>query len=603
MMQFELPKERPSIIKVIGVGGGGSNAVNYMYKLGIKGVEFLVCNTDHQALDISPVPNKIQLGPSLTEGRGAGALPEVGKNAAIENIDELKEILRQNTKMVFITAGMGGGTGTGAAPIIAGVAREMGILTVGIVTIPFAFEGKKRKAQADAGIEELKENVDTLLVICNEKLREIHGNLKLSEAFGHADNILAVAAKSIAEIITTTMHINVDFADIQTVMKSSGVAIMGSASAEGENRAMTAVKNALDSPLLNDNDIVGARYILLNITSCDVEVSMDEMGEITDYIQEQAGQTAEVIMGVGTDETLGNRIGVTIIATGFKTKDQLVNVSSKPEEKVIYNLNEEVKPVPTPTATTILANQITSFEKSAEPVKATVAQAPSPSPSPVVVPMAPFFRTSVQPAPAPTTQVSGSVNNLVQNANEQEEQRIVHNLLSDEEISDRAALNQNRTTQPVAETTKTQEPEFTVNHPEMAIESDVTFEFEINSEVVEEFTPEPPVVAVNPTPPPIVHNFPGPPPVRKQEIELESEDPFHKAQERIRKLKEMSMKVNTPGGLVDLEREPAYKRRNITLNDVPSSTENEVSRFTLTNDKDNKPEIKSNNSFLHDRVD
>jgi len=602
-MQFELPKERPSIIKVIGVGGGGSNAVNYMYKLGIKGVEFLVCNTDHQALDISPVPNKIQLGPSLTEGRGAGALPEVGKNAAIENIDELKEILRQNTKMVFITAGMGGGTGTGAAPIIAGVAREMGILTVGIVTVPFAFEGKKRKAQADAGIEELKQNVDTLLVICNEKLREIHGNLKLTEAFGHADNILAVAAKSIAEIITSTMHINVDFADIQTVMKSSGVAIMGSASAEGENRAMCAVKSALDSPLLNDNDIVGARYILLNITSCDVEVSMDEMGEITDYVQEQAGQTAEVIMGVGNDETLGNRIGVTIIATGFKTKDQLVNVSSKPEEKVIFKLNEEVKAAPVPTATTVLGNQIASYEKVAEPVKVAVTPPPSPSPSPVV-PMAPFFRAHIQPLSAPSQPAPSQENNQFQNPNVQaEEVRIVHNLLSDEEISDRAALNQNRTVQPVAETTKQQEPELIVNMPEMTIENDITFEFEVNSTVIEEFAPEPPVIAATPSPAPIIHNFPGPPPARKHEVEFESEDPFHKAQERIRKLKEMSMKVNTPGGLVDLEKEPAYKRRNIQLNDVPSSTENEVSRFTLTNDKDNKPEIKSNNSFLHDRVD
>ena len=217
MMQFELPKERPSIIKVIGVGGGGSNAVNYMYRLGIKGVDFLVCNTDHQALDISPVPTKVQLGPSLTEGRGAGSIPEVGKKAAIENVEEIREILNENTKMVFITAGMGGGTGTGAAPIIAGIAREMGILTVAIVTVPFAFEGRKRKAQADAGIEDLKKNVDTLLVICNDKLREIHGDLKLTEAFGHADNILAIAAKSIAEIITTTLHINVDFADIQTV--------------------------------------------------------------------------------------------------------------------------------------------------------------------------------------------------------------------------------------------------------------------------------------------------------------------------------------------------------------------------------------------------
>ena len=606
-MQFELPKERPSIIKVIGVGGGGSNAVNHMYRLGIKGVEFLVCNTDHQALDISPVPNKIQLGPSLTEGRGAGALPEVGKNAAIENIDELKSILRENTKMVFITAGMGGGTGTGAAPIIAGVAREMGILTVGIVTVPFGFEGKKRKAQADAGIEELKQNVDTLLVICNEKLREIHGNLKLSDAFGHADNILAVAAKSIAEIITTTMHINVDFADIQTVMKSSGVAIMGSASAEGEERAMNAVRSALDSPLLNDNDIVGARYILLNITSGDIEVSMDEMGEITDYVQEQAGQTAEVIMGVGSDPSLGNRIGVTIIATGFKTKDQLVNVSSKPEEKVIYKLNEEVKPFANQT----LANQIIAIEKTAEPVKATVVVPPAPVP--VFTPMAPVAQNLVQPV-IHVMQHNAVSEQTPVNKNDVpvQEERIVHTLLSDAEISNRAALDENRTqienVQPVV---PVNEPVLIVKAPEMTIEEESTFVFEVNSTPIAEVTPEPlPTPAPIPVPAPVFQNSPvvnnpyqGPPPAQKNEVVFEEEDPFHKAQERIRKLKEMSMKVNTPGGLVDLEKEPAYKRRNIQLNDVPASNETEVSRFTLTNDKDNKSEIKSNNSFLHDRVD
>ncbi|MBK7856578.1 MAG: cell division protein FtsZ [Bacteroidetes bacterium] len=344
-MQIELmPKEKPSIIKVIGVGGGGSNAVNHMYKQGIRGVEFVVCNTDAQALDISPVPTKIQLGSNLTEGRGAGSIPEVGKQSAIENIDDIKKVLNETTKMVFITAGMGGGTGTGAAPIIASVAREMGILTVGIVTIPFAFEGKKRKQQAEAGIEEFKRNVDTLLIICNDRLRMIHGNLKLNEAFSHADNILSTAAKSIAEIISVTLHINVDFADVQTVMKDSGVAIMGSAQASGENRAITAVEAALDSPLLNDNNIEGARYILLNITSGNTEVTMDEMGEITDYIQEKAGQTAEVIMGVGIDETLDDRIGVTLIATGFKSKQQLYDDNAKKPEKIVYDLNATPSP-------------------------------------------------------------------------------------------------------------------------------------------------------------------------------------------------------------------------------------------------------------------
>ena len=317
MMKFDLPQDNSSIIKVIGVGGGGSNAVNHMYKQGIKGVDFIVCNTDQQSLDISPVPFKIVLGASLTKGRGAGSLPEVGKNAAIENIEEVKALLANNTEMVFITAGLGGGTGTGAAPVIAKAAKEMGILTVGIVTIPFGFEGKKRKAQADAGLDALKANVDTLLVISNDKLREIYGNLKVTEAFGHADDILATAAKGIADIITTTLQINTDINDVKTVMKESGVAIMGSAMASGEHRALRAVEQAMSSPLLNDSNIKGARYVLVNVTCGEDEITMDELGEITDYIQDAAGMTAEVIKGYGVDLSLGDKVNVTIIATGF----------------------------------------------------------------------------------------------------------------------------------------------------------------------------------------------------------------------------------------------------------------------------------------------
>ncbi|MGJ8661757.1 MAG: cell division protein FtsZ, partial [Bacteroidota bacterium] len=285
-MEFDLPKDTTSIIKVIGVGGGGSNAVNHMYRLGIEGVDFFVCNTDRQALDISPVPFKIQLGPSLTEGRGAGSIPEIGKNAAVENIDEIKELLSNGTKMVFVTAGMGGGTGTGAAPVIAKIAKEMGILTVGIITVPFGFEGRKRRQQAEEGLQEMRESVDTLLVINNEKLREISGNLTIGNAFSQADDVLATAAKGIADVISVTGAINVDFNDVQTVMKDSGVAIMGSATSEGENRATKAVQRALNSPLLNDNEISGAKYVLLNITYGDNEVLMDEITEITDYIQD-----------------------------------------------------------------------------------------------------------------------------------------------------------------------------------------------------------------------------------------------------------------------------------------------------------------------------
>jgi cell division protein FtsZ len=337
-MQFEKLNEA-SIIKVIGVGGGGSNAVNHMFRQGIKGVEFIVCNTDAQALESSPVPTKIQLGPSLTEGRGAGSIPKVGRNAAIENIDDIKLQLLENTKMVFITAGMGGGTGTGAAPVIAQVAKEMGILTVGIVTEPFAFEGKKRREQADAGIEDLKKNVDTLLVICNDKLRMMYGNLKLGAAFSNADDVLATAARGIAEIITVTGYINVDFEDVKTVMTDSGVAIMGSATASGENRALVAVESAMASPLLNDNNIQGARYILMNIASGTDEVSMDEIGNITDFIQEEAGLTADIIWGNCYDENLGDKISVTIIATGFKTKAELG--MEERAKKTIYSLDKD----------------------------------------------------------------------------------------------------------------------------------------------------------------------------------------------------------------------------------------------------------------------
>ncbi len=323
MINFDLPKNQSSIIKVIGVGGGGSNAVNHMFRQGIEGVNFFVCNTDAQALEVSPVPSKIQLGVSLTEGRGAGSDPEVGRNAAIEDIDRIKEVLGTNTKMLFITAGMGGGTGTGATPVIAKASREMGILTVAIVTIPFSFEGRKRKQQAEEGIRELSEGVDTLLVICNDRLRELYGNLSISDAFAKADNVLTTGAKGIAEIITLTGNINVDFADVRTVMCDSGVAIMGSGHAEGNDRAIKAVESALSSPLLNDNQIKGATNILLNITSGKEEILMDEISEITDYIQEEAGSSAEIIWGLSQDESLESRINVTLVATGFDAKNKL----------------------------------------------------------------------------------------------------------------------------------------------------------------------------------------------------------------------------------------------------------------------------------------
>ena len=348
MIKFDAPKEMSSIIKVIGVGGGGSNAVNHMFKQGIRGVDFIICNTDSQALDSSPIPNKVQLGASLTDGRGAGSIPEVGKNAAIENIEEIREMLEGNTKMLFITAGMGGGTGTGAAPVIAAVAKEMGILTVGIVTIPFGFEGRKRRMQADSGLEDLRTNVDTLLIVSNDKLRDLYGNLRLGEAFSKADDILTDAAKGIAEIITVTGYVNVDFEDVKTVMRDSGVAIMGTGTASGEQRALKAVELALSSPLLNDNNIKGASNILLYMASGNEELEMDEVAEITDYIQEEAGLTAEIIWGSGEDDSLEDGISITVIATGFDTQSDVEysvgGASKKKEEKIVHNLGDHNAP-------------------------------------------------------------------------------------------------------------------------------------------------------------------------------------------------------------------------------------------------------------------
>ncbi|RZL16364.1 MAG: cell division protein FtsZ [Pedobacter sp.] len=349
-LQFDIPKEHSSIIKVIGVGGGGGNAVNHMYQQGIKGVDFMICNTDSQALDLSPIPNKIQIGNNLTEGRGAGSDPEVGRKAAQESIEEIKAVLSTNTKMIFITAGMGGGTGTGAAPVIAKIAKEMGILTVGIVTSPFMFEGPRRRSKAEEGLENLKKNVDTLLVINNERVREMYGNFPFAAAFAHADDILTTAAKGIAEIITVPGYINVDFEDVKTVMANSGVAIMGSGIAEGEERARKAVESALDSPLLSENDIHGANYILLNITSGTSEITMDEITIITEHIQEEAGLNADMIWGHCYDESLGEKIMVTLIATAFEGRHN--NKTVKADEKKIVTVLDD-KPLDTAFTTPV----------------------------------------------------------------------------------------------------------------------------------------------------------------------------------------------------------------------------------------------------------
>lgn len=347
MIHFDLPKEKSSIIKVIGVGGGGSNAVNHMYSQSIEGVNFITCNTDAQALAISKIPNRIQLGPNLTQGLGAGANPDIGRQATEESLEEIKSILEVNTKMAFITAGMGGGTGTGGAPIIAKICKDLGVLTVGIVTTPFAYEGKKRQQQAEEGIKTLKQYVDTLLVISNDKLRHQFGNLKMREAFERADNVLATAAKCITDVISSTGQINVDFADVCTVMKNGGVAILGSAAAAGENRAHKAIEEALNSPLLNDSDIRGAKWILININSAEGEneFTMDEVEVIQTHLISQAGEGTDVILGLGYDNTLGDKLGITLIATGFEHKDPFTKKEPKKpepkkEEKIIMVLGQ-----------------------------------------------------------------------------------------------------------------------------------------------------------------------------------------------------------------------------------------------------------------------
>lgn len=355
MIHFDLPKEKSSILKVIGVGGGGGNAVNYMFSQQIEGVNFIICNTDAQALSNSGIPNRIQLGPHLTQGLGAGANPEIGRQATEESLEEIKRILEVNTKMAFITAGMGGGTGTGGAPIIAKICKDLGILTVGIVTTPFAYEGKKRQLQAQDGIKNLEQYVDTLLVISNDKLRHQFGNLKMREAFEKADNVLATAAKCITDVINSTGQINVDFADVCTVMRNGGVAILGNAEATGENRAQVAIEEALNSPLLNDNDIRGAKWILINITSStgQHEFTMDEVEVIQNYLLTQAGDNTDVILGMGYDNNLGDKLGITLIATGFEHKDPFAKPAPKKEEpkkeeKIVMVLgqqSEEKKPI------------------------------------------------------------------------------------------------------------------------------------------------------------------------------------------------------------------------------------------------------------------
>lgn len=582
-MRFNLPKEQTSIIKVIGVGGGGSNAVNYMYEQGIKGVDFIVCNTDAQALDASPVPLKVQLGATLTEGRGAGSKPEVGRNAAVETLDDVKEMLSDQTTMVFVTAGMGGGTGTGAAPIIAKAAKELGILTVGIVTIPFVFEGRKRSTQAEEGLEEMRNAVDTLLVIKNDRLRELFGNLPLKKAFDHADEVLCTAAKGIAEVITLTGDINVDMNDVNTVMRDSGVAIMGSGRANGEGRALKAVEEALESPLLNDNDITGANFVLLNITHGAEEVLMDEISEITDYIQDRAGQSAEVIWGYGPDDSLGEDLCVTVIATGFKPNEVDAGLPKPAPQVKKYtlpedNLREVSKKVDRPTE--INPAKALEVEDQADP----------------------FLIRSDAPA---TPQKEEEPTASEELTSEEDEQEWV--IINREETPVETDLfSQNSEKEVFEEETpaeeldklklEAEEPEDNMERPkyytldgETVDKEDllsteptdrITFTDQSEETPKQESTPEQ-----------------GP---SREELMLRN-------REREQRMREISMKLKTPSGLSDLESEPAYLRRNVRLDNTPHSSESSVSRFSLGEEEDEngnrKGQLRDGNSFLHDQVD
>ena len=544
-MDFQMPKNQSSQIKVMGIGGGGSNAVNYMFEHGINGVDFVICNTDSQALEASPVPIKIQLGASLTEGLGAGANPEVGRKAAEESADRITELLDANTKMLFLTAGMGGGTGTGAAPVIAEIAREKGILTVGVVTIPFSTEGGFRKKYADDGIAELKKYVDTLLVINNEKLIEVYGDLTFTQAFGKANEVLNTATKGIAEVISQHLMVNIDLNDARRVLENSGTAVMGQAEAEGENRAIEAVKEALDSPLLNDNDITGAQQVLLKIVTGtgDDEIKMSELFKIKNKIQEAAGRNVNIIEGIGIDPDLGAAVSVTVVATGFEEK-------RKPKGTTIVDLNdkdllgnykkEEVKEEPT------LALDV-------EPV---VSAFSVDSPQQAL-----DLDEEEYIAPVDNSMTFGMPEAVETIPQITEEKKIVFELNIDEEESPEEVISAVMEEAPQVEM-KT-----------VVLEMD-------EEDVIEEETLQTMESA----------------PISTDTMKVE-------ARERESRLRAISQQLRTPSGLTNLEDVPAYKRNNVELEETTHSAETEISTYTLSDGKNNTTELKQNNSFLHDNVD
>jgi cell division protein FtsZ len=619
-LNFDLPVNQSSVIKVIGVGGGGSNAVNYMYSQGIHGVDFIVCNTDHQALQNSPVPNKVQLGVHLTEGLGAGADPAVGEEAAKESVEEVRSILEGRTKMLFITAGMGGGTGTGAAPIIARTAREMEILTVGIVTIPFQFEGKMRLEQAEKGVEALRENVDSLIVINNNKLRDVYGNLGFKAGFSKADEVLAIAAKGIAEVITHHFTANIDLRDAQTVLKNSGTAIMGSARSSGSGRAEEAVKKALDSPLLNDNRITGAKNVLLLIISGREEITIDEIGEISDHIQREAGGSANIIMGIGEDESLQDEISVTVVATGFKCADS-VRVVTKEPAKIVHVLEEEdaVTRSLDVTESPIVEESIpeavveSSQEEEALEVNAEAMELDSEEMDEEVHFEIGLFAGDDWSGANHMDMVGESADDgMEMKAEDEADEVIVHELqLEDDSEGDHNAFTFTTDDDGADEEESSELMEFVIRNEaegdaqdefekelilgsvERSVEDEEEELPELTLRVEEETIGEKTIISVP-----------------REEVRDEVEEDVGTArmrrmtEERKSRLKDFNYKFrNTPNGLENFENIPAYKRRNIDLENTPDSSDEPISRFTLGDDDSGETNLRSRNSFLHDNVD
>jgi len=637
-ISFDLPKNQSNVIKVIGVGGGGSNAINHMFKQGIKGVDFIVCNTDAQALQNSSVPNKIQLGMHLTEGLGAGANPEVGQQSAIESIAEIEKMLDSNTKMVFITAGMGGGTGTGAAPVIAQLAKERDILTVGIVTIPFQFEGKVRSDQALLGVEKLRKQVDSLIVINNNKLREVYGNLGFKAGFSKADEVLATASRGIAEVITHHYTQNIDLKDAKTVLSNSGTAIMGSATAIGDNRAKEAIIAALDSPLLNDNKISGAKNVLLLIVSGTNEITIDEIGEINDHIQTEAGFNANIIMGVGEDETLGDSIAVTIIATGFNVEQQNEIVNTEPK-KIIHSLDGEQKlerdlsnktvasfqmNTETPTASSNIEEKVVFelIEDELPSVQEAILDANE------LIVISEFIKNLdvtfeiVSPEKSMdftfTTPLVNDVKEIkVTDAIEVKEEQVTFSFdLPIAKPETEAYIDENKILFELTNETKNiivNQPVQVVPMTELNENGIIKYSLEeymevenelLNSKPAENIAAEPIAEELNITMKKVepISNFSS----AFEEVspmEMSIEDTLkYRADERRRKLKEFNYKFhNNPSRMEELEKEPAYKRSGIDISNERIG--NNQSRTSLGTDSNDDIQLRSNNSFLHDNVD